>query len=293
MMDSIRKKENDMTEAGALFVCATPIGNLEDISLRVLRILKEVDVIAAEDTRHTRKLLNYYDIHTPLTSCHEHNEQEKGRKIIEQIKAGKSVALVSDAGTPGISDPGTKVIGMALEEGLKVVPLPGPSAVVTALTVSGLPTDRFSFEGFLPREKKERGQLLAEIKSERRTLIFYEAPHRLLKTLAELHERLGDRKAAVIRELTKLHEEVVRGTLAEVLEHFRNKAPKGEFVIVLEGGAEEKKEPLERSPQLLYESVIELVNEGLDKKSAIKEAATKLGVPKKEVYAAVLEAENK
>lgn len=278
---------------GKLYICSTPIGNLEDITMRVLRILKEVDIIAAEDTRHTKKLLNYYNINTPLTSCHEHNELEKGKKIIQEIKSGKNVALVSDAGTPGISDPGHKLISLAIEEGINIVPVPGASASITALVVSGLPTERFCFEGFLPREKKLRGQLLSEISNDTRTFIIYEAPHRLKKTLRDLHEKLGERKIAVIKELTKIHEKVFRGNISEIISFFENNEPRGEFAIVLEGAKNITEAPKIEGTESLYKHVKDLISEGYDKKSAIKKTSLDLGISKNEVYNAVLEAEKK
>ncbi len=283
------KQMTGNNKRGTLYLCATPIGNLEDITLRALRILREVSLIAAEDTRHTRKLLSYYGIHTPLTSYHEHNEKGKARFLIAELDAGKDVALVSDAGTPGISDPGYEVVSQALEEGFAVTPVPGPAALITALTCSGLPTDRFVFEGFLPRVKKERNRVLARMKSEDRTQILYESPRRIIKTLQELQELLGDRRVAVARELTKIHEEVVRGVLPDVISHFQANNPKGEFVIVLEGT---KTEPTESSPPKatdLSQMVANLVAGGWDKKEAIREVARQTGTAKNKVYAAVLE----
>jgi len=230
------------TGTGALYLCATPIGNLEDITVRVLRILKEVSIIAAEDTRHTRKLLSYYDIHTPLTSYHEHNKTEKGPKLISRLYQGQDIALVSDAGTPGISDPGQDLVALAVMEGIRIVPVPGPSAVITALVCSGLPTDKFVFEGFLPRVKKARAVTLEKIVAEDRTVIFYESPHRVVRTLQEIRKLAGERPIAVARELTKVYEEVVRGTLSSVIEKFVINQPRGEFVVVLGGRDKNKNE---------------------------------------------------
>lgn len=279
---------NDIKNKGKLYLCATPIGNLEDITLRALRILKEVDVIAAEDTRHTRKLLSFYDIHTPITSYHEHNEREKGRQLIADIKSGKTVAVVSDAGTPGISDPGYELVAMAVKEGITVIPVPGASAAIAALAASGLSTDRFIFEGFLPRSGKDRNTALKKILSDERTVIFYESPYRVVKTLSEILDLGGNRKVVVTRELTKVYEQFIRGSISEVLEHFNKHKPKGEFTIILEGKSEETElEPVTTIDIGNY--VQRLVGEGLDKKTAIKSAAQSLGISKREVYSAVLQ----
>lgn len=283
---------NTDIKKGQLYLCATPIGNLEDITLRALRILKEVDVIAAEDTRHTRKLLSFYDIHTPITSYHEHNEREKGRQLISDINTGKAVALVSDAGTPGISDPGYELVAMAVKEGITVVPIPGASAAVTALAASGLPTDRFVFEGFLPRSGKDRDSALKKILSDERTVIFYESPYRVVKTLSEIFELGGDRNVVITRELTKVYEQFIRGRISEVLEHFGKHKPKGEFTVILEGKSSEKElKPV--TPVDMNEYVQGLVNQGMDKKSAIKSVAQSLGISKREVYSAVLQINSK
>lgn len=277
---------------GTLYVCATPIGNLEDITLRAKRILQEVDLIAAEDTRHTRKLLSFYDIHTPLTSYHEHNKWEKGPKLISETCAGKNIALVSDAGTPGISDPGQDLVSLAVDAGVTVVTIPGASAVVSALVISGLPTDRFCFEGFLPRAKKDRNTVIQQWVQEQRTIVFYESPYRLQKTLEELSPLFGERNVAVTRELTKTHEQVVRGKLTTVLEHFRENSPKGEIAVIMQGNSEIKEAPL-RGPADIFETVSNLVQQGHIKKDAIKEAARLLGVSKREVYDTILRAEKK
>lgn len=218
---------------GILYLCATPIGNLEDVTFRALRMLKEVDLIAAEDTRRTRKLLSHYAIHTPLTSYHEYSRRSRDKQIIGLLREGKQVALVSDAGLPGISDPGEKIVKLAIENGIKVVPVPGPNAALAALVVSGLPASRFCFEGFLPAVSKARTKRLNALKNEKRTLIFYEAPHRLKKTIADLLAVLGDRQVSVARELTKVYEEIWRGKLSAALVYFKN--PRGEFTLVVEG----------------------------------------------------------
>ena len=228
---------------GKLYLCATPIGNLEDITFRVLRTLKEADLIAAEDTRNSRKLLNHFEIKTPMTSYHEYNKYEKGRWLIRQMEEGKQIALITDAGTPGISDPGEELVAMCWEAGVEVTSLPGPAACVTALTVSGLSTRRFSFEAFLPQDKKQRQEVLEEMKRDTRTLILYEAPHRLIKTLEELLKELGNRRITVCRELTKKHETLFKTDLEKALDWYRENPPKGECVLVLEGRSrEEKKE---------------------------------------------------
>lgn len=266
---------------------ATPIGNLEDITFRALAVLKEVDLIAAEDTRHSRKLLSHFDIHTPLTSYHQHNQQEKGPFLIDKMKDGQKIALITDAGLPGISDPGHDLVVKALEAGIRVTAIPGPSASLTALVISGMPTDRFVFEGFLPRASKERKEALEILKEERRTIILYEAPHRLVSTLEDLLEALGDRPLAIVRELTKKYEEVRRGTLSSLLAYFQEQEPKGEFTLVLAGKPPE--EPREIDLNSLVEEVFALEKQGQQRKTAIKEVAKNHGVPKRELYQAVLE----
>lgn len=280
-------------QTGILYLCATPIGNLEDITLRTLRVLREADLIAAEDTRHTRKLLSHYDIHTPMTSYHEHNKYGKGPRLIAELKNGKTVALVSDAGTPGISDPGQEIIAAAAGDGIPVVPVPGASAVVAALTCSGLPTNGFVFTGFWPRAKKERHSLFEGLAAEEKTVVFYESPRRLVKTLEEIRELVGDRHIAVGRELTKVHEEVVRGRISTVLNHFRTASPKGEFTVVMEGRKVEKCRPASIDPKDISEIVRRNIIRGLDKKEAVKEAARTAGISKREVYGIMLEAEGK
>ena len=223
--------------AGVLYIVATPIGNLEDVSLRALRILKEVDLIAAEDTRHTRILLNHYNIRTPLTSCHEHNEKAQVPKLIERLRSGENLALVSDAGTPAISDPGYRLVVEAIRAGIRVVPVPGPSAVASVLSASGLPTDRFVFEGFLPSKNRERGTRLQALRDESRTLVFYEAPHRLKESLIEMRRILGDRQIVIAREVSKIHEEFLRGTIGALVSQLAEREVKGELTIVVQGAS--------------------------------------------------------
>jgi 16S rRNA (cytidine1402-2'-O)-methyltransferase len=220
---------------GTLYLCGTPIGNIEDITLRALRILKEVDLIAAEDTRVTRKILYHYQIKTKITSYHQHNKVKKGKYLIDLLQKGKNIALVSDAGMPGISDPGHDLISLAIENKIPIVPIPGPTAILTALVISGLPTRHFTFEGFLPSTRKKRVNLLKKLKEEDRVMIFFESPHRILKTLNDILEILGDRQIAVMRELTKKFEEVIRGKVSEVIDRFNLVPPKGELTIVLSG----------------------------------------------------------
>jgi 16S rRNA (cytidine1402-2'-O)-methyltransferase len=265
---------------GILYVVGTPIGNLEDISLRALRILGEVDLIAAEDTRKTRKLLTHFQIETPLTSYHEHNKLTRLDELLSTLQH-KDVALVSEAGMPGLSDPGYELINAAIARGIPVVPVPGPSALITALVISGLPTDSFLYLGFLPRRQKERRQLLASVVGERRTLVAFEAPHRLLATLTDLKEMLGDRRIALARELTKLHEEVWRGNVSRALAHFEENPPRGEFTLVIEGAREER---VTWDEEQVREMLTELLAEGVERKEAIKVVADLAGWPKREVY---------
>lgn len=279
---------------GTLYIVGTPIGNLEDITQRALRTLREAAVIACEDTRQTRKLLHHFDIHTPTVSYHEHNKHTAGPALIRRLLAGDDVALVSDAGMPAISDPGEELVGLAIEAGIPVVPVPGPTAFVTGLVVSGMPTDRFVFEGFLPTRNKERRETLDRLKGERRTMILYEAPHRLLETLAELQQSLGERPMAAARELTKLHEEVVRGTPAELLSHFSAQPPRGEFVLVIQGAPVDAPaaDLADLSPDTLARAVRELEEQGMDRKAAMKEVARRLGLRKRDVYQALLQSED-
>ena len=277
--------------SGMLYLCATPIGNLEDITYRVLRILKEVDLIAAEDTRNSIKLLNHFEIKTPMTSYHEYNKYEKGCYLVEQMQEGKNIALITDAGTPGISDPGEELVAMCYEAGIPVTSLPGPAACITALTISGLPTRRFAFEAFLPSDKKARAVILEELKRETRTIILYEAPHRLVKTLEELSENLGDRKISLCRELTKKHETVFRGSLAEAVSWYKENPPKGECVMVLEGRSREEMEQEARQQweDMPLEAHMEhYMSQGIDKKEAMKLVAKDRGISKRDVYQALL-----
>jgi len=268
---------------GTLYVVATPIGNLEDLTHRAVRILKEVDLIACEDTRHTRKLLNHYGIKTKTVSYHEHNEREQALKLIDAIKSGTNVAVVSDAGTPGISDPGFRVINAALEQGVEVVPVPGPTALISALVASGLPSDEFFFGGFLPARSTARRKRLAELTTLQTTLVFYEAPHRIIETLKDARAVLGEREAVVARELTKLHEEIRRGRLSELVSTFdETREPRGEMVLLIDrhtiAGAENK------SGTSVSTLVSGFEREGLDQRAALKKAAKQLGLSRAEAY---------
>lgn len=281
--------------AGTLYLCATPIGNLEDITFRVLKTLEEVDLIAAEDTRHTIKLLNHFHIKTPMTSYHEFNKVEKAKYLVEQLKQGVNIALVTDAGTPGISDPGEELVRFSYEAGITVTSLPGPAACITALTLSGLSTRRFCFEAFLPTDKKEKKRILKELKTETRTTILYEAPHRLLKTLEELYEALGNRKATICRELTKKYETVFLTTLEEAITYYSANEPKGECVIVLEGAKREDLLQEQRSAwedMKLTDHLKFYMDQGQSKKDAMKQVAQDRGVSKREIYQMLLEIEN-
>ena len=269
-------------ETGTLFVCATPIGNLEDITLRALRVLREVDLIAAEDTRHTRKLLAHYDIHTPTTSYHQHSRGGRAKQLVEQLQKGRTIALVADAGTPGISDPGHELVSLAIAVGVPVVVVPGPSAVMSALAISGLPVRSFRYEGFLPRRQADRRALLASLAAETRTVVMFEAPHRLCETLEDILEVCGDRPLAAARELTKVHEEVVRGTVSEVLAHFRRRRPRGEFTLVL-GGAQAAQQPA-AGEQELERALRALLEEGVSLRDAARRLATVYGVSRRQVY---------
>ena len=278
--------------AGQLYICATPIGNLEDITLRVLRTLKEVDVIAAEDTRNTIKLLNHFEIKTPMTSYHEYNKVDKARYLVEQMARGVSVALVTDAGTPAISDPGEELVRQCYEAGISMTSLPGPAACITALTISGLPTRRFCFEAFLPADKKERKEVLEELQSETRTMIIYEAPHHLAKTLRELAEALGDRRISICKELTKTFEQVFQTTLFQAAERFETEAPRGEQVLVIEGRsrAEMKAEEQKSWEEIpLSEHMERYLSQGIEKKEAMRMVARDRGISKREVYQGLLE----
>lgn len=277
---------------GTLYLCATPIGNLEDITFRVIRTLKEVDLIAAEDTRHSIKLLNHFEIKTPMTSYHEFNKKEKGPQLIEQLLQGVSIALITDAGTPGISDPGEDLVRLSLDAGIEVTSLPGPAACITALTLSGLSTRRFAFEAFLPPDKKERQQVLKELQSETRTIILYEAPHRLLKTLKELYETLGDRKITIVKEITKKYENVMPVTILKAISYYGEEEAKGEFVLVIEGRPREEmiKEEQEQWSSMSLEDHMNLyLEQGMNKKEAMKAVSSDRGVPKREIYQQLLQ----
>ena len=275
--------------SGILYLVGTPIGNLSDFSPRARQVLSEVDFIAAEDTRVTLKLLNHFDIRKSLISYHEHNRAQSGEKILARLLGGESCALVTDAGMPAISDPGEDLVRLCAENGVTVSPVPGPSACVTALAASGLPTQRFCFEGFLSTSKKSREEHLAELKTEKRTMIFHEAPHKLVRTLADMLDAWGDRELTLCRELTKLHEEFIRTTLSEALERYTLNPPKGEFVLVIRGAAEQPAEAMTREDALA--AVRCLRADGMKLKDACKEAAEASGISKNELYQAML-AEN-
>ena len=278
---------------GKLYLCATPIGNLEDITLRVLRTIKEADLIAAEDTRHSIKLLNHFDIKTPMTSYHEFNKVEKARYLVDKMREGTNVALITDAGTPGISDPGEELVRQCYEAGIEVTSLPGPAACITALTISGMATRRFAFEAFLPSDKKEKQEIFEELKKETRTIILYEAPHRLVRTLSELLENLGDRRISVCRELTKTHETVFRTTVSEALSYYETEEPRGECVLVIEGKSRmEIQQEQERSWEAvsIEEHMKRYLDGGTDKKEAMKLVAKDRGMKKRDVYQYLLNA---
>lgn len=280
---------------GKLYLCATPIGNLEDITFRVIRTLKEVDLIAAEDTRHSIKLLNHFEIKTPMTSYHEFNKKEKGPKLIEKLLQGVSIALITDAGTPGISDPGEDLVKLSFEAGIEVTSIPGPAACITALTLSGLSTRRFAFEAFLPTDKKEKQQVLKELQNETRTIILYEAPHRLLKTLQELSEVLGDRKITIVKEITKKFENANPTTILEAYSYYSGEEPKGEFVLVIEGKPREEmiKEEQEQWSSMSLEDHMNLyLKQGMNKKEAMKAVSSDRGVSKREIYQQLIKQED-
>lgn len=273
--------------AGKLYLCATPIGNLGDMTPRVVETLNMVDVIAAEDTRNSIKLLNHFDIHTPMTSYHEYNKVEKAYQLIGQMQNGQNIALITDAGTPAISDPGEVLVKMCHEQGITVTSLPGPAACITALTLSGLSTRRFCFEGFLPADKKEKAAVLKELQNESRTMILYEAPHHLVRTLEELYETLGERKITLCRELTKKFETIFPTTLVQALEYYKTEEPRGEYVLVLEGKSLEEKRQEEISSwenMSIEEHMAYYENQGMDEKTAMKQVAKDRGVGKREIY---------
>ncbi len=276
---------------GKLYLCATPIGNLGDMTPRVVETLQMVDMIAAEDTRNSIKLLNHFDIHTPMTSYHEYNKVDKAAYLVEQMNMGKNIALITDAGTPAISDPGEVLVKMCQEAGIVVTSLPGAAACITALTLSGLSTRRFCFEGFLPFEKKEKEEILNDLKNESRTIILYEAPHRLIKTLNELYEALGDRKITLCRELTKRFEEISPTTLSGAVEMYKTREPKGEYVLVVDGKSflEQKKEKEADWLSISIEEHMKLYEaQGIDRKEAMKKVAKDRGMSKRDIYQALL-----
>lgn len=282
----------EQKKPGTLYLCATPIGNLEDITLRVLRTLQEVDLIAAEDTRNSIKLLNHFEIKTPMTSYHEYNKIDKAYQLVEKLREGKNIALITDAGTPGISDPGEDLVRICYEEGIEVTSLPGAAACVTALTMSGLPTRRFAFEAFLPKDKKEHQAVLEELAGETRTIIIYEAPHHLRKTLAELCDILGgDRRLTICRELTKRHEEKLQITLEESLRYYEVNEPRGEYVLVIAG---KSRADIRRQQQAGWEAMsieehmAHYESQGIDRKEAMKLVAKDRGVSKRDIYQSLL-----
>lgn len=278
--------------SGKLYLCATPIGNLEDITFRVVRILKEADLIAAEDTRNSLRLLNHFEIKTPMTSYHEYNKIEKGHQLVDKMLGGLTVALITDAGTPGISDPGEELVKMCLEAGLPVSSVPGPAACITALTMSGLSTRRFAFEAFLPSDKKEKQVVLEELKTETRTIVLYEAPHRLLRTLQELYDILGERRVTVCRELTKKHETAFQTTLKGAVDWYSVNEPRGECVLVIEGKSREsiEKEKQESWQEISVEEHMERYeSQGISRKEAMKLVAVDRGTTKREIYQYLLE----
>ena len=281
-------------KTGKLYICATPIGNLEDMTFRAVRILKEVDVIAAEDTRNSVKLLNHFDIHTPMTSYHEFNKIDKGQYLVKRLLEGENIALITDAGLPGISDPGEELVRMCRDAGVPVTAVPGACACVTALVISGRPTRRFCFEAFLPTDKKERRAVLEELKTETRTSIIYEAPHRLVKTLQELLNELGDRKITVCKELTKKHETGFDTTLKEAVPYYEQNEPRGEYVLVLEGCSRQQMEQEAKDAwkEMSLGDHMKLYEEqGMNRKDAMKQVAKDRGVGKREIYQALLEEE--
>lgn len=279
-------------KTGTLYLCATPIGNLEDITYRVLRTLKEVDLIAAEDMRNSIRLLNHFEIKTPMTSYHEYNKIEKAYQLVAKMREGKNIALITDAGTPGISDPGEDIVRICYEEGIPVTSLPGAAACITALTMSGLPTRRFAFEAFLPKDKKEHQAVLEELKTETRTIIIYEAPHHLVRTLQELHDTLGgDRRLTICRELTKRHEEKLQMTLADSLSYYEVNEPRGEYVLIIAGRSREEMKKEEQAgweALSLEEHMAHYESQGIDRKEAMKRVAKDRGVSKRDIYQALL-----
>ena len=279
-------------QTGTLYLCATPIGNLEDITYRVLRTLKEVDLIAAEDTRNSIRLLNHFEIKTPMTSYHEYNKIDKAYQLVAKMREGKNIALITDAGTPGISDPGEDIVRICYEEGIPVTSLPGAAACITALTMSGLPTRRFAFEAFLPKDKKEHQAVLEELKTETRTIIIYEAPHHLVRTLQELSDTLGgDRRLTICRELTKRHEEKLQMTLTDSLSYYEVNEPRGEYVLIIAGRSREEMKKEEQAgweALSLEEHMAHYESQGIDRREAMKRVAKDRGVSKRDIYQALL-----
>ena len=292
---TLRRYTTYMNEngVGELYLCATPIGNLEDMTFRCIRILKEADVIAAEDTRNSIKLLNHFEIKTPMTSYHEFNKVEKARVLVDKMLHGETVALITDAGTPGISDPGEELVRQCVEAGIRVTPVPGAAACINALIISGMPTRRFCFEAFLPSDKKEKAEILEQLKTEQRTIIIYEAPHRLIRTLTELEGTLGGmRKIAVCKELTKRHETVYRDTISGALNYYTINEPKGEYVLVIEGKSAEELVFEKRAAwddMSIEEHYNMYIAQGMDKKEAMKQVAKDRGVSKRDIYSALLD----
>jgi len=292
--NTMLNNKDNKKEKGTLYLVATPIGNLEDITLRALRVLEEVDLIACEDTRNTLKLLNHFNIKKPLVSYYENNKISRGNYLLEKLLAGENIALVSDAGTPGISDPGEDLVRLCIKNGINVTMCPGPVAAITGLVLSGLKAGRFVFEGFLPVNKNSRKKHLEKLKNEERTIVLYEAPHKLKNTLKDLYECLGDREIALCRELTKYFEEVKRGKISSFIEEYNEKSPRGEFVIVISGyenhGGQDEQGASGQLELTVMEHVRQLMDEGLDKKAAIKQVAQLRGMKKSDVYNAVVRA---
>ena len=283
----------DEKHKGQLYLCATPIGNLEDITFRVIRILKEVDLIAAEDTRNSIKLLNHFEIKTPMTSYHEFNKYDKARLLVSKMLSGENIAVITDAGTPGISDPGEELVRQAIEAGIKVSSIPGPAACITALTMSGLSTRRFAFEAFLPADKNERREILAELVNESRTIVIYEAPHHLLKTLEQLRDALGgERRLSIVKELTKRYENLMQFSLDEAVAFYTDNEAKGEYVLVIEGRNREelKQEEQKKWDEItIKEHMAMYESQGIDRKEAMKLVAKDRGISKRDVYKELIE----
>ncbi|MFP4661619.1 MAG: 16S rRNA (cytidine(1402)-2'-O)-methyltransferase [Halanaerobiales bacterium] len=282
------EKRSDYVQAGKLYIVGTPIGNLEDITYRALKVLKGVDLIAAEDTRRTIKLLNYYEIKKQLESYHEHNEKEKAERLISLLKSGKSIAVVSDAGMPGVSDPGLELVKLAIDENIEIIPVPGPTAAINALVVSGMDTASFVFEGFLNRKGREREEQLERLKGEKRTIIIYESPYRLKETLRDLADIMGNRKIAIVREISKLHEEKIYGNTDNILAKMDGREIKGEIVLVIEGNQKINIEKEGWEDMDLLEHVKLFIDQGMSKKKAIKRVAEVRDVPKRDVYKAAI-----